>query len=248
MQQLRVCQKEAIKEFEKYFYTDNDGENDRGIISMCCGSGKSRTSYEIIKLCIEKYKKNFFIIATSRKQLIYQLADDYIIRSKNDKLNLAINVVGGSGEKHRKRTLLTDDTIKNSIKSNICLDKKPLLLITTYNSCNKIINAVDGDNNMYPDLIISDEAHNTTGDNAKINQSLIEKGNDKFSSDKYLFMTATPVELILKDKNSAFQNNETVYSMGNTKIYGEVFYEYSFYRGFNDKPPVLVPFETVYLV
>jgi len=53
MDKLRKCQQEALNAFEKYYYIDE--EDDRGIISMCCGSGKTRTTYEIIKLCIEKY-------------------------------------------------------------------------------------------------------------------------------------------------------------------------------------------------
>jgi superfamily II DNA or RNA helicase len=61
MQKLRDCQKQAIYNFNKYFYIDNDGENDRGIISMCCGSGKTRTMYEIIKLCHSCYNKNFLL-------------------------------------------------------------------------------------------------------------------------------------------------------------------------------------------
>jgi superfamily II DNA or RNA helicase len=245
MQTLRACQKEAVDKFDNYFYEYNDGENDRGIISMCCGSGKSRTSYEIIKLCIRKHKKKFFVVATSRVKLIYQLAKDYIKWSKLEKMNMTIKVIGGNGEEYRNITISNVDEIKSSVKSYVCHDCKPLLLITTYNSCNKIIQAVDGESSLYPDLIILDEAHNTTGDNSKLNQSLIEKGNDKFSAEKYLFMTATPVALILKDKNSVFQNNETVYSMGNKKIYGDFVYEYSFHRGFSEKPPILVPFEII---
>ena len=249
MQQLRACQKEALEKFEEYFYKNSD-ENDRGIISMCCGSGKTRTSYEIIKSCIKK-KEKFFILATSRVKLIYQLANDYIKWSKLDKIGLNIKVVGGSGEEHKNITLSNIDDIKNSIKGHVCHDKRPLLLITTYNSCNKIVNAVKGNKELHPNLTILDEAHNTTGDNAKMNHNLIAKSTDDdedFSSGKYLFMTATPVKLILKDKNSSFQNNETLYSMGNKRIYGDVVYEYTFYRGFNDNPPVLVPFDTIYYV
>src|SRR4051812_43633753 len=119
MQPLRTCQKEAIEAFEEYFYK-NDGDNDRGIISMCCGSGKSRTSYEITKLCIEKYNKKFIIMATSRIKLIYQLANDYIKWSKLDKINLTIKVIGGSGEELRKLTLSNIDDITSSITRYVC--------------------------------------------------------------------------------------------------------------------------------
>jgi hypothetical protein len=34
--------------------------------------------------------------------------------------------------------------------------------------------------------------------------------------------------------------------MNNSSIYGDIFYEYSFFQGINDKEPILVPFETIY--
>lgn len=57
-------------------------------------------------------------------------------------------------------------------------------------------------------------------------------------------MTATPVKLLLKNDDSCFQNSETVYTMNNKNIYGDIIYEYSFYQGIKDK--ILVPFETIY--
>src|SRR5436189_190619 len=141
--ELRPCQKDALIAFEKYYYEDE--ENDRGIISMCCGSGKTFTAYNVIKKCILEYKEKFFIIA-----------------------------------------------------------------------------------------------------NSKID--LIKKSNEKFGADKYLFMTATPVKLLLKNENAPFQNDETTYSMDNENIYGKIVYEYTFYQGFTDNPPVLVPFKPIYLI
>lgn len=35
--------------------------------------------------------------------------------------------------------------------------------------------------------------------------------------------------------------------MDNEKIYGKVFYEYSFYRGIYDKPNCIVNFDVIYL-
>lgn len=63
---LRKCQTEAINSFYNYFYEE---ENDKGIISMCCGSGKTKTMHEIIKKCISEGEL-YFIIVTSRILLV----------------------------------------------------------------------------------------------------------------------------------------------------------------------------------
>ena len=247
MENLRYCQKEAIDSFNKYFYIDNDGENDRGIISMCCGSGKTRTIYEIIKLCQITYNKKFFIVATSRIKLIYQLFKNFNDWKLIEKINFNIKIIGGSGEEYNKDTLSNsiDDVIENNINNNI-----PLIIITTYQSSNKIIDAIKGKNKLLPDLIILDESHNTTGENEKQNRILIKKSDDDpenvFTSDKYLFMTATPVQLLLKNKDAPYNNDETVYTMNNQAIYGNIIYEYSFFEGINSIDPILVPFETIY--
>ena len=66
MNTLRQNQSNAIEKFDEYYY---DEGNTRGILSMCCGSGKTRTFYEIVKKCINK-EENFFIYTTSRRLLI----------------------------------------------------------------------------------------------------------------------------------------------------------------------------------
>ena len=55
---LRSHQLEALKQFEDYYY--NDG-NVRGILSMCCASGKTFTIYNIIKQCITNHNEKLFI-------------------------------------------------------------------------------------------------------------------------------------------------------------------------------------------
>ncbi len=246
MQELRNCQKQAIDAFEKYYYDDE--EYDRGIISMCCGAGKTRTTYEIIKLCSNKYSERFFVIATSRKELIYQVAEEYLEYLKKDNnFDFELKIIGGSGEKYSNKTLKNSDDIENTIQSIVCHKKKTLVIVTTYQSSKKIIEAVNGDSDLYPDLVILDEAHNTTGDNDKDNQELIRKSNEgdnTFSSQKYLFMTATPVELLMKNTNAPFQNDETVYTMTNKNLYGEIIYEYRFIDGIKDN--IIVNFKTIY--
>ena len=247
MNPLRECQRKAIESFEEYFFGEDD--NDRGIISMACGAGKTRTCYEIIKKCCQIHEKKIFVIQTPRIDLIYQTYKEFTKWKQLENFDLCIKLVGGSGNQFKEDTI-PENTIADTIKSNAVCDNRPILLISTYDSCPNIFNALKGKPDIQPHLIISDEAHNTTGDGPKTNRALIKKADDdenmRFSSEKYLFITATPLKLMLKNNNSSFNNDETVFSMNNQMIYGKIVYEYSFYEAMHDTPPVLVPFNTIY--
>ena len=239
MEILRACQNKAIENFDNHFYNN---KNNKGIISMCCGSGKSRVMYEIIKNCQNK-KENIFIIATIRVNLIYQLFEDINKWNIIDNKSFVIKLIGGSGANHKKDTLENNiyDIIKNIVSTN------PIIIITTYQSSNKIVDAIKGNKELFPNLIILDESHNTTGDNNKKNRILIKQDDDEnyiFTASKYLFMTATPVQLQSKNKNNPYITEATSYTMNNENIYGKIIYEYSFYEGIQDK--ILVPFSTIY--
>ena len=242
MEKLRICQNKAIENFDDHFYNN---KNNKAIISMCCGSGKSRTMYEIIKKCQNRNEK-IFIIATTRINLIYQLFEDITKWNILENKSFIIKLIGGSGKNYKKDTLDNNiyDVIKNVINTN------PIIIITTYQSSNKIVNAIKGNKELYPDLIILDESHNTTGVDDKKNRILIKQDDDDenciFTSSKYLFMTATPVQLQLKNKYEPYITEGSSYSMDNENIYGKIIYEYSFYEGIKDK--ILVPFSTIYYI
>ena len=240
MEILRSCQTKAIENFDNHFYNN---KNNKGIISMCCGSGKSRTMYELIKNCENKNEK-IFIIATTRVNLIYQLFNDISKWSTLENKSFVIKLIGGSGKKYKK------DTLENNIYNIIKNITNPLIIITTYQSSNKIVDAIKGNKELFPDLIILDESHNTTGITDKKNRILIKQDNDDenyiFTSSKYLFMTATPVRLQIKNKSEPYITEGSSYSMDNENIYGKIIYEYSFYEGIKDK--ILVPFDTIYYI
>ena len=246
--ELRICQQNALDAFNNNFYVN---DNARGVISMCCGSGKSYTMYNIIKTCVNNYGELFFVIVTSRIHLIEQLLKDFISWNDNDKLRLNIKVIGGqfiNDKIYQKYTM--HNHVFPEIISGSLHQKIPLVVITTYNSAKYIkagvleVEDTNVDHISYsPNLIIFDEAHNTTGENDGMFRKLLTS-DERFNPSKYLFMTATPVKLLLKNTESEFQNTETVYTMNNNKIYGEIIYEYTFNEGFRDK--ILVPFETIY--
>ncbi len=88
---LRRCQLDALDAFEQYFY---ENDKDKGILSACCGFGKTRLCYELVKKCFGKGETRF-IIATSRVKLL----TDAVKKMKNwfklDNTRASIYRVGG---------------------------------------------------------------------------------------------------------------------------------------------------------
>jgi len=87
MQNNREHQVNAINNFEDYYYNN---PNTRGILSMCCGSGKTFTFYGIMKNCITNHNENLFIYATSRILLVKGIVKDIIKWTFFDKLDVNI--------------------------------------------------------------------------------------------------------------------------------------------------------------
>ena len=279
MNKLRLNQINAIENFDKYYY---DEGNTRGILSMCCGSGKTRTFYEIVKKCINK-DENFFIYATSRRLLIKDIIRDLIewIYYENIDINILIKSdiskfeidteVYESSKKIRNNNIFDKNKfkdIKNKIRilsSNISdikdaifsqyIIKHNILLITTYDSIGKIYEAINLNNinninnNEYkiiPNLIVLDESHNLVSSDNDIKRAKKILGNidDLCNPDKFLFMTATPLKIIKRNRKSNFINNDITYSMDNEDLYGKVFYEYTFSEGIKDN--YILDFDVIY--
>ena len=282
---LRKHQKEALIEFNKYFYEE---ERNRGILSMCCASGKTFTFYSMMKLCIIEKKESLFMYVTSRILLVQDIVYDLVKWLCYDDLDLKIYVkVSDFNIQKLKRRLDEDVYLKNNshlskkinnylrvdknniinltdigdirdrLNSNYIVDKKKILIITTYESSLKIAGAISTHNkNQYnsiivPDLLVLDEAHNLVSDGKngeiKISSGLLDSSNEnkEFNPSKYLFMTATPLKIIKRDAHSSYKGNDITYSMDNRNTYGDVFYEYTFSEGIRDG--YIVNFDVVYL-
>lgn len=284
MNKLRNNQKNAISKFKEYYYEQS---NNRGILSMCCGSGKTRTFYEILKMCMNIYDEDLFIYTTSRILLVQGIVQELIewLYFEKIELNLLIKV-SDFNIKDIKKNILSkynnnnnfnktdfNDYFNNFNKNNIklmetndiidilkaryILEKKKILIITTYDSISSIINCINNYNTEHiskmiiPNLLVCDESHNlVSNDNdLKIAKLLLEEneGEDgiKFEPSKYLFMTATPLKIIKRNKNDDFKNDDITYTMSNEDKYGKVFYEYTFCEGINDK--YILDFDVIYL-
>jgi superfamily II DNA or RNA helicase len=285
MNGLRDNQINAMLKFEEYFYNKS---NNRGILSMCCGSGKTRTFYEILKKCINDHNEDFFIYTTSRILLVQGIVQELIewiyfeeipidILIKVSEFNIK-DIKKNILSKYNNNTyfnktnfndffnkfnknnikLMENDDIIDIFKARYILEQKNILIITTYDSIKSIIEAINYYNNnetikkmIIPDLLVCDESHNlVSNDNdLKIAKLILEEneGEDgiKFEPSKYLFMTATPLKIIKRNKNDDFKNDDITYTMSNEDKYGKVFFEYTFYEGIRDK--YILDFDVIYL-
>jgi superfamily II DNA or RNA helicase len=171
---LRNNQNEALESFENYYYNES---NTRGILSMCCGSGKTRTFYEILKNCINLHNEDFFIYATSRILLVKGIVQEIIEWMYIEKLEIDIlikvsdfkiseiktdiikkNYKNNNFDKDKfneyfnliKKNnikLLENDDIIDILKARYILENKRILIITSYQSIIDIINTISSYNN-----------------------------------------------------------------------------------------------------
>ena len=263
---LRNNQIIAINKFEEHYYKN---KNNKGILSMCCGSGKTRTSYEIIKKCISKQER-FFIYTTSRLILIESIIKEFIkwlyIENKLY-INIFVNASDISlSEIHKecinelKPVKIFYDRLKkkvikikneNHINDLLKINKNEIIIIiSTYESIEKVFNVIDQFNHIQPNLFIADEAHNLVSNNNELKKAKIifrahDDENYNCDPNKYLFLTATPLQIIKRNNDAGYIDDSITYSMNNADIYGKIFYEYTFKQGIKDN--IISNFEIIYL-
>jgi len=220
-------QDEALELFVEHFY---ENKNKKGQINACCAYGKTYYFYKLIDHCIINYDERIFVYITSRILLMNQAANVFESFVDTDEIICMRLGDGNSFSLDELQYFLSNDNYKYKI------------IFTTYNSAHKIRNAIyDYNKNLRKkhliiDLIIFDEAHNTTSHDDKFHQKLIV--TDKwYDYNKCIFASATSTKLL----NIKIKNN--TYSMDNINIYGEVYYSYSFKQGIQDK--IINDFEVI---
>jgi superfamily II DNA or RNA helicase len=127
-----------------------------------------------------------------------------------------------------------------------------IIIITTYDSFKTILDDIkfyneSSDDLINIDLLTLDEAHHVASDKKtkSIKDVLEIEENFSLKPNKSLFLTATPLKIIKRNKKSNYTNEEIEYSMDNENIYGKIFYEYKFSEAIKDK--VIVDFDVIYL-
>ena len=203
--------------------------SDRGKLISACGTGKTLTSLWVT----ENQKVDKLLFVAPNISLVKQTIEEWSKQSKFDFDYLCVcsdKTVTNKVDNGDIRSLeigipvtTSPEKIKKFLKSNLGNKK---YIFSTYQSLENVSKACKGTDFSF-DLAIFDEAHRTAG---KTDNSGFTKGlNNKFiKANKRLFMTATErlVKPWIIEKAESY--NQTIFSMDDKKLYGEVFYRYSF--------------------
>lgn len=237
---LRDYQKEAVKNSLKYFK-----KNSRGKLIMAPGTGKTFTSLKIAEALMTKSDKNTFnvLYLVPSIQLLSQtlfnwnsdksdnismvsfsvVSDKKATKKKNGKDDLSAKDVGFPATTNVDKLMANYESIQQNSK------KTMTVVFSTYQSIDVISEA---QKQGYPefDLIISDEAHRTTGASQMGDASVFTKVHDNsFVKGKLrLYQTATPKVYGPEAKKKADNNSMVISSMDDESKYGSEIFRLGF--------------------
>lgn len=240
---LRYYQKEVVNSALEYFH-----ENDRGQLIMAPGTGKTFTSLKVAESMAKLANKEQYTVLylVPSIQLLTQT-----LRGWNNDSELSISSMAVTSDRNASRGSINQDESNFIVKASdigypattsaekiiknynelMEKNKKEMLVIfSTYQSIDVLAKAQQMG---FPefDLIISDEAHRTTGSKAlndedkvftKVHDNKYVKGN------KRLYQTATPKLYGIEVKKKAEEKSIVISSMDDEAIYGKIFYRLGF--------------------
>ena len=223
-------QLKAIKDVTSRFKKENKGQ-----LLMPCGTGKTYTSL-LIK---EKLKSKNTLVLLPSLSLLSQTLHAWTLHSKINFNTLCVcsdeTVTKGNYDhaQHLVEDLgfpVTTDAkeIKKFLKS-----KGDKVIFSTYQSSPQIaIVQKDKQINNF-DLVIADEAHRCAGVNSSDFATVLN--DEKIRASKKLFMTATPRVFTTETKKKSEERDVEIISMDDEKIFGKVFFEFSFGEAIENK-------------
>ena len=175
--------------------------NNIGKLIHSCGLGKALLGI----LIVQKLNCKSVVIGVPSIYLQKQMKNE-IMKIFNNNKNILY--IGGETEKNENYTIesTTKEDDINKFINKVSHDCK--FLITTYDSCYKLLNYKFKFN-----FKIGDEAHHLVGSECENTKNSFHK----IKSDKTLFMTAT--EKIVENNN---RTNKVIFSMDDKKIFGNV--------------------------
>ncbi len=243
---LKSHQVDAVNALIKGFVNDND---ERGRLTMACGTGKTFTSLKFLeeyKRLKEKNVVNVLYLVPSialLSQTIFEwnnnLSDEY------KACNFGICSDSTAGREKGRRKTDDENIIKMPIKSTTNVEdiyeayEKERAKIgfnfffSTYQSID-VVHDFQKKSGLKFDFTICDEAHRTIG-KKKIGTDVEEETvftrihrDDYIDSEKRLYMTATEKIYVENAKDKAKANGYEVYSMDDETIFGKRFYLLTF--------------------
>lgn len=235
--ELRPHQEKALKEVESGLATA-----ERGKLIMACGTGKTFTALKIAEKLAGKGKRVLFLVPSL--SLLSQTLTEWTQESKTPLHSFAVCSDSDIGKK-RKTDDDTVQTFMHELRYPATTDAKSLVkemesrhdkthmsvVFSTYHSIDVISGAQKEHDLADFDLIICDEAHRTTGATfdgeeesnfVKIHDGSFIKGT------KRLYMTATPRIYADSAQAKAENQNITLCSMDDEKLYGKELHTLTF--------------------
>ena len=194
---------------------------------MACGTGKTTVGRRVY----ERLEPDLAVVLVPSLSLMAQTIRSWAANTANEFRYLPVCSDTKVAEDRRPGEdvdLDVDDlavldsqatTDAEQIVSFLNLDQ-PRVVFCTYQSSDVLSSAAEAADVEF-DLVIADEAHRTTGSKSTVFSTVL---NDKvFPAKRRLFMTATP-----KTFTAAADGDETVHSMDDTAVYGDVAHELGF--------------------
>lgn len=218
----RNYQNDMIRESIMHFR-----DHDRGQIESACGTGKTLTTYWINKNLFN----NVMIVTVPSLFLLSQFYRDWANQMFSENIKAEFLLIGSDAdcddiEYENNGLIITTDIKEIARKIYFVINDKhsngkryrQLIIITTYQSSDKLIDALKICK-VEPDLLICDEAHKTVGQTDGKFGLLLDDKNIKIR--KRLFVTATP-----KQFNGNVEEFD-ILSMNDEKWYGKKIHTYN---------------------
>ncbi|WP_107771701.1 DEAD/DEAH box helicase [Nocardioides sediminis] len=214
------------------------GETDRGKLIMACGTGKTFTSLRLAEENVGAGGRVLFLVPSI--SLLSQTVREWVGEAELPIRPLAVC----SDAKSTKRSANTSEDISTTdlalpATTDVAVLKQRLadaaadtsamtVVFATYQSIDVVAQAIDGGKF---DLIVSDEAHRTTGATVvgESESAFVRVHDDDYlRAEKRLYMTATPRIYDDNSRAKAGQANAVLASMDDEELYGPEFHRLGF--------------------
>ena len=208
------------------------GKAERGQMLMACGTGKTLTSLRIAESLAEGKSGFLVLYAVPSISLMHQ-----VIRYWSEQRTISHSYIGVCSDpkvSHGEKTEIpivemeigvsTDERrIASALKRDM---GRMTVVFATYQSMESVMEAQKMAKVPF-DLVISDEAHRTTGIEGRSSFTLVHS-DENIVARKRLYMTATPKIYRAASRTIASNADNTLYSMDRQSVYGRVLYRLDF--------------------
>ena len=231
--QLRPHQRAAVdKVLSGFQYAD------RGQLIMACGTGKTFTSLKLAEKLVGSGGRVLLLVPSIAllSQSMREWSRDRALTIRHRYLAVCSDSQSGKYSEDQSMTELayppkTDPKALSEQLRQTTADAMTVVFCT-YQSLAVVHTAQQSLPSQTPfDLVISDEAHRTTGvDSSTANTNLFTRihDNNYISARKRLYMTATPRLYSEAAKQRAHKNELSLHSMDDPALYGEELYRLDF--------------------